>query len=183
MTRASHAARGRGPAQPERCEFLNADATMPGNVHDTRPAGVHVTGDPRRSWRTSLASTIGEESIGRGGLRVALDLSLQSGHSSLVATLDDLWGSTMRTMGFDPTARVATLIARVTNAGVTTSLMLRLFGVSDLHVERPDGEPWSYTEITEAHATAAVTGFVVKLLFWTEPNGLTARCADYSIES
>jgi hypothetical protein len=100
-----------------------------------------------------------------------------------VAALDEIWGSALRSFGFDPTARVATLIARVTNEGETTAFMLRLFGVSDLHVERPDSESWSYTEITEAHATVTATGFVVNLLFWSEPNGLTASCADYSIES
>jgi hypothetical protein len=47
--------------------------------------------------------------------------------------------------------------------------------VSKLHVERPDGELWSYTEITEAHATATATGFVLNLLIWTEPHGLTAK--------
>ena len=77
---------------------------------------------------------------------------------ALVATLDDLWGSTVRSMGFDPTARVVTLIARVTDAGVTTPFMLRLCGVSELRVERPDGESWDYTEITEAHAAASSHG-------------------------
>jgi len=61
--------------------------------------------------------------------------------------------------------------------------MLRLFGVTELLVARPDGEPWRYTEITEAYATATASGFVVTLRFWTEPNGVTARCSDYSIES
>jgi hypothetical protein len=100
-----------------------------------------------------------------------------------VATLDDLWGSTVRSMGFDPTARVVTLIARVTDAGVTTAFMLRLFGVSELRIDRPDGESWNYTEITEAHATATPTGFLVKLVFWNDPNGLAAQCTNYLIET
>jgi hypothetical protein len=114
---------------------------------------------------------------------VVLAPAVPSGQSALVAALHDLWGSTLRSFGFDPTERVATLIAGATNAGVTTSWMLRLSGVSELLVECPDGEPWSYTEITEAHATATSAGFVLNLVFWTETHGLTAKCAEYSIES
>ena len=86
-------------------------------------------------------------------------------------------------MAYDVTERVATLAVRVTYGGVVSTLTLRLSGVSDLHVERPDDNAWDYTEITEAHAMATATGFVVQLLFWTEPDGLTARCAEYTVES
>lgn len=86
-------------------------------------------------------------------------------------------------MGFDPTARVVTLVGSVTDAGATTPFMLRLFGVSELRIDRPDGESWEYTEITEARASATSTGLIVSVLFWNEPNGLTAHCTEYLIET
>ncbi|MCU1418345.1 MAG: hypothetical protein JWP32_2519 [Schumannella sp.] len=60
--------------------------------------------------------------------------------------------------------------------------MLRLFGVSELRIDRPDGESWDHTEITEARAAATSTGFIVSMVFWNEPNGLTAHCTEYLIE-
>lgn len=86
-------------------------------------------------------------------------------------------------MGFDPTARVLFLVARVTDNGATTAFTLRLFGVSELRIDLPAGDPWDYTEITEVHAAATPTGFVVNLTFWDESSGLTARCTDYLIEA
>lgn len=99
-----------------------------------------------------------------------------------MAELDDLWGSTLLSMAYDATERVATLAVRITNGGVVSELTLRLSGVSELHVERPDDNPWDYTEIIEAHAMTTATGFLVQLLFWNEPDGMTARCAEYSVE-
>ena len=112
-----------------------------------------------------------------------LDTGNGIGQSALMATLYDLWGSTVRSMGFDPTARVLFLIARVTDNGVANAFTLRLFGVSELHIDRPDSESWDCTEIIEAHATETPTGFLVKLVFRNEPNGLSARCTRYMIGS
>ena len=105
-----------------------------------------------------------------------------TGHYALVSGLDDLWGSTLLSMAYDVTERVATLALRVTDGGNVSTLTLLLSGVSDLHVERPDDNPWDYTEIVEAHTMATATGFVVQLLFWNEPDGMTARCAEYSVD-
>ena len=60
-------------------------------------------------------------------------------------------------MGFDPTARVVTLVSRVIEARAAPQFMLRLFGVSELRIDRPDVESWDYTEITEAHVAATPT--------------------------
>ena len=133
--------------------------------HGDRALERHTRPDPRRYESTQR-----------------LAFHPPSGHYAPVAGLDHVWGSTLLSMDFDVTERVATLTARVTDDGLVSTLTLRLSGVSHLHVERPDDNSWDYTEITEAHATETATGFVVQLLFWTEPDGLTARCAEYSVE-
>jgi hypothetical protein len=86
-------------------------------------------------------------------------------------------------MTFDPTEGLLVLTARRVFQGVATTQILRLVGVSELQVERPDSDSWIYTEITEAQATPIPNGFAVSLLFWTEPHGVTAKCDEYRLES
>ena len=86
-------------------------------------------------------------------------------------------------MGFDPAARVVFLVARMTDDESTTAFGLRLVGVSELRIDLPTDALREQTEITDASAVTTPTGSVVSLVFWDGPSGLTARCADYSVEA
>lgn len=66
--------------------------------------------------------------------------------------------------------------------GHKQSLVLSLVGVERLEIQRPDTNAWDYAETTEAHALAAGKATDLSLLFWDEPNRLSARCDSWTLE-
>jgi hypothetical protein len=54
--------------------------------------------------------------------------------------------------------------------------MIRLTDESELRVSRPDEAGWDYNEATEVHVHPSASRAQVELVFWVEPNGLTATC-------
>jgi hypothetical protein len=99
-----------------------------------------------------------------------------------VAVTDVLWAGIVQALSLDLTARTAQLDVRVTHSGTTTDWRLALAGVTELRVERPDVNDWTYTELTEAHVHAGGDGRKrVELVFWDEPNGLWATCSEVSV--
>ncbi len=96
--------------------------------------------------------------------------------------LNELWGSVVVSFVYDITARRAVLEARVLENGRKQSLVLSLVGVERLDIQRPDTNAWDYAEITEAHAHAAGEATELSLLFWDEPNRLSARCDSWTLE-
>jgi hypothetical protein len=92
-----------------------------------------------------------------------------------MADTDALWGGTLLDLQLDLLRRSVNLVVRV-NDGRVTDCEVRLSGVTDLRIERPDPNQWDYVEVSEVHVRSASTGQLVELLFWVEPNGLTATC-------
>ncbi|MFL6240069.1 MAG: hypothetical protein ACJ735_11325 [Actinomycetes bacterium] len=93
---------------------------------------------------------------------------------------NDLWGGTVTDLRADLTARTVTASVSVNSQGRERNYAVVLSGVSDLRVERPDAQ-WEYTEMTELHADPVDGTTRVEMVFWNEPNGLTATCANIVI--
>jgi hypothetical protein len=89
---------------------------------------------------------------------------------------DALWGGTLTDLQVDVLRRSVNLVVRTMDDGRDTDYDVRLSEVTDLRVQRPDPNQWDYVEVTEVHVRSALTGQLVELLFWDEPNGLTATC-------
>ena len=77
----------------------------------------------------------------------------------------------------------ATLMVQVVHNGVASTLTLTLSGVEQLVITRPEAPPWDYTEITEAHAAESGARVQIDLTFWTEPHGLSATCAAWTVRA
>ncbi|HVT63832.1 MAG TPA: hypothetical protein VHD81_01615 [Mycobacteriales bacterium] len=90
-----------------------------------------------------------------------------------MVSTDQLWGGRLAALRFDPTRRVLELAIDVHRDGLDESWSVRLEGVSELRIDRPDDE-WDYTEVTELHADEGAQGGHLEMVFWTEPNGLRA---------
>ena len=93
-----------------------------------------------------------------------------------------LWGGLVTGFTFDLARAEARLRVRVTDSGNATVYTLVLSGVSELTIDRADPQAWDYTELTEIHVADGPSGCQVELVLWSEPNGLTARCANVAVE-
>jgi len=95
---------------------------------------------------------------------------------------DVLWGGLVTGFAVDLARAEARLRVRVTDSGNATDYTLVLSGVSELRIDRADPQSWDYTELTEVHVADGAVGCQVELVLWSEPNGLTARCARVAVE-
>ena len=93
-----------------------------------------------------------------------------------------LWGGLVTEFTADLTRAEARLRVRVTDSGNATDYTLVLSGVSELKIDRADPQTWDYTELTEIHVAHGPSGYQVELVLWSEPNGLSARCANVAVE-
>jgi hypothetical protein len=98
-----------------------------------------------------------------------------------VANTDPLWGGILTALSVDTTERAVVADVRVLEDGIWRDYRLRLLGVEELRIERPDGD-WEYTEVTEVHATSAAGRTQVEIVFWAEPNGMSGSCRDLAVE-
>jgi hypothetical protein len=94
--------------------------------------------------------------------------------------LDDLWGGYQEGLTFDSTTRTLDLEVSTHQAGRTCTWRLRLTGVRELRVERADDE-WERTEVTELHVSDLGACKLMEIVYWAEPNGLSARFEDYQL--
>jgi hypothetical protein len=92
---------------------------------------------------------------------------------------DPLWGGTLTDLRTDLNNRT---VAMEVTAGTTVHEIL-MTGVSALRVERPDANPWDYTEVTEIHVSANGPKTHIEIVLWTEPNGLWADCEQVTVTS
>jgi hypothetical protein len=90
-----------------------------------------------------------------------------------VVSTDQLWGGRLAALRFDATRRGLELAIDVTQHGLDESWSVRLEGVAELRIDRPDDE-WDHTEVTELHVDDGAQGGHLEMVFWTEPNGLHA---------
>ena len=103
-------------------------------------------------------------------------------HYARVADTDALWGGTLQGIQVDVTTRRLDASVRVKDSGVTRDLVLVFEGVSALRLDRAATDAWDYTEITEVHVHEAAGEMHVEMVFWSEPEGLTADCATVRVE-
>jgi hypothetical protein len=99
-----------------------------------------------------------------------------------MAATDSHWGGIVQELRLDATARTVDVDIRVVDGGEISLWRLGLAGVSQLRLDRPDPEAWDYTELTEVHVEEGGDGRQrVELVFWVEPNGLSATCDEVSV--
>jgi hypothetical protein len=98
----------------------------------------------------------------------------------VISVLDDLWGGYQESLRYDSTTRMLDLEVSTHHGGTTHTWRLRLTGVRELRVDRPD-DAWERTEVTELHVSDHERYRVMEIVYWTEPNGLSARFEDYEL--
>lgn len=101
-------------------------------------------------------------------------------HLVVTSVLHDLWGGYQKSLKYDSTKRLLELEVSTYHAGTSHTWRLRLTGVQELRVDRPD-DAWERTEITELHVSDHDVYRVMEIIYWTEPNGLSARFDDYEL--
>ena len=84
---------------------------------------------------------------------------------------------------FDATKRLLEADVSVLGGEDSQTWTIRLTDVSQVRVNRPDEAGWDYTEVTEVHVEPGAAGTQVELVFWVEPNGLTATCGAVTVEA
>jgi hypothetical protein len=95
----------------------------------------------------------------------------------VTSVLDDLWGGYQERLTFDSTTRTLDLEVSRYHAGGTQTWRLRLIEVRQLRIDRPD-DAWERTEVTELHVSDQETYQVIEIIYWGEPNGLSAKFND-----
>ncbi|HSR85214.1 MAG TPA: hypothetical protein VLM11_13650 [Streptosporangiaceae bacterium] len=98
----------------------------------------------------------------------------------MTSALHDLWGGYQESLTFDSTTRVLDLEVSTHHAGGPQTWRLRLTGVREFHVERPD-DAWERTEVTELYVSDQETYRQIEIVYWTEPNDFSARFKDYEL--
>jgi len=99
-----------------------------------------------------------------------------------VPTTNDLWGGSLRSVAFDPTAWVLSLDVEVTENGATSRYILRMDGVSELHLSRDVPLPWTYAELTEIDVTEVEDGFFVEMILWSDDTSVMVQCAELRVD-
>ncbi len=65
----------------------------------------------------------------------------------------------------------------VLDADVTARYLLHLRGVTRFRLDRSDGQPWNYAELTEIWVEDHGEGRTVEVVLWSEPSGIFAECS------
>lgn len=99
-----------------------------------------------------------------------------------VRELDELWGSILVSFAFDIVERHARVEVTVRDGDRDRALVLSLFGVERLEIDRTGANAWDYVEITEAHESIEGDARNVSLLLWDEHNRLSAWCDRWTLE-
>ncbi len=103
-----------------------------------------------------------------------------------MAELDDLWGSTLEAVWFDPTAHIAQLVVRVVESDEISRYRVyfeRVTEFSFIDENYDSTEPWHYAELTEAHVEVDADGRQdIELILWSESARIKIQCADVSVQ-
>lgn len=100
-----------------------------------------------------------------------------------MASADDLWGSRLLSVTFDPVTHRCTLDAMADDASGTTAYRVDCQSVVNLSFRSTIPEPWTYADVTEVYVTEdGSTGqHVVEIMLWSEGAGIDIRCGTVEI--
>jgi len=99
-----------------------------------------------------------------------------------VATSDDLWGSQLTAVTFDPVGHTCALSAVAYETTGDTSYVITCTSVTDLTFHSSIPEPWTYADVTEVYITEDGSGQqLLELMLWSEDAGIEIRCAQIDI--
>jgi hypothetical protein len=94
-----------------------------------------------------------------------------------VAETDELWGSTLTSVTFDPVAWRLRFAVEALQGEEHRRYELTLDGVTQWNSSRDIPLPWNHAELTEIHVSSATNHLVVEMLLWSENASLTVHCA------
>lgn len=95
---------------------------------------------------------------------------------------DRLWGGSVTDLRVDLNERFVELDVQVNEGGDWKAYTVVMLEVSELRVDRPDPNPWYFSELTEVHISEDGGNTTVEFVLWNEPNGITIRCKEIAME-
>jgi hypothetical protein len=94
-----------------------------------------------------------------------------------------LWGGTLTAVTFDPVAHRLALRVEVLTSGVPTAYEVTCNEVSTFRFANSIPLPWTYAEVTEAHARRDTSGrWVLELMLWSEDAEITCACREFVVQ-
>jgi hypothetical protein len=100
-----------------------------------------------------------------------------------MAFTDSLWGGQLTAIQLDPTSHECQLRIRTLIKGAEAQQVLLCRGVTELRFYNGTQGPWTYAEVTEAHAShdLRTDTWLLELMLWSEDAGLTLRCVKIQV--
>jgi hypothetical protein len=100
-----------------------------------------------------------------------------------VPTSDDLWGSRLTDVRFDPVSHACTLDAVADDPAGPVTYRITCLSVTELSFSSTIPEPWTYAEVMEAYIThdEAAGQQLLEIMLWSEQAGIDIRCASVEV--
>lgn len=96
---------------------------------------------------------------------------------------DQLWGGSLTAVTFDPVGHQLALRVEVLMSGVATAYEVTCSEVSAFRFANSIPLPWTYAEVTEAHARRAASGdWVLELMLWSDGAEITCTCREFVVQ-